>query len=1091
MIRLILALLLLPAAASADPVLQALDLELARATEALGGEDNPPYYIALEVIETRNLSMHGEEGGLQGYGPDRTRWVHADVRVGSPTLDSTHPLRDMGWDDAPPAGTSLGMADDPAVLRTAIWREIDARYRVAADRYQRVISDQQLLVSEDSGPDLAPAEPVEDLGPLVTLEGMPLKEWEEALRQASAVFASSEVAQDPSVSISANAENRWFISTDGHRLRHGTTLLRASISGDALAEDGQYLQLHRGFDAFAPEGLPDADALEAAARELQEGLVALRQAEQQGPFRGPAILSGRASAVFFHEIFGHRVEGSRLREIEDAQTFRHRVGEAILPPFLSVVDDPTQERAADVDLRGTYRFDDEGVPAERVTLVQDGVLEGFLESRSPVYAERSNAHGRRQAANDVISRQGNLMVLASRTAPDAELRSRLVVEAKKQGLEYGLYIDDIDGGFTFTDRSIPNAFQIDVIQARRIFVDGRPDEFVRGADLIGTPLQTFGRILLAGSQPEVFNGTCGAESGWVPVSATSPALLVEQIETQRKLVGQEKQPLLPAPRDLPTTGLQATLHAMAQRALTLRMPELPAPARVLVATRDSDAYSVAADFGSISRAVGFPGRPSRVEVVVGNDAVSSARIDGGGLTSLPDAIQKPRLVLDSVPAALSRDLWLASDASYKGALQRYAFKLSSRERMKDQPPPDRVPGEPVAYVEKGAVAQLDRPRLEALAARLSARLGSTPGLNVARVEVAETQGREHLVETDGTSIVQLDGYAVIHARVGTTTDGVTVQDERQWVARSVDHLPSEEALGAQLDALARSVAARASAKAVPWYEGPVVFEGVAAAQLFRYLLAPELRGTPPMPSGDSTYQQQIRGGARLGRRVLPLGWTLFDDPRALEAPLAGGYRYDREGNAAERVELVVDGRVRDFVMSEAPRTDLSGSNGHARGDVQGSWVGRLAHWTVAPKKALSEGAFTRKERALLRASGSERILVVRRFDRGWEGDLPRPTDAVWRSADGSEEPVLSLELRGVDRRLLRDVVAASGQQTLPYLAAFSPGGRSASVRGLPVTIVAPERVLVEEIEAVFPGAEREPWIVPPPPRGVAPSAPLP
>ena len=1080
MIRLVLALLLLPSLASADPVLDALDAELERATEALASQDLPPYYIALQVIETHNLSMIGEEGGLQGYGPDRTRWVHADVRVGSPELDSTHPLRDMGWDDAPPAGTALGMGTDPEVLRTAIWREIDARYRVAADRYQRVLSDQQLLVTEASGADLAPADPVEDLGPPATLYDLPLQAWEDALRRASAVFASSDVAHDPAVSIAATAETRWFISTDGHRLRHGSTLMRATVSADALAEDGQYLQLHRGFDAFSADGLPDAAALEEAARQLHTGLVALRLAEQQGPYRGPAILSGRAAAVFFHEIFGHRVEGSRLREIEDAQTFRHRVGEAILPAFLSVVDDPTQARAASVDLRGTYRYDDEGVPGEPVVLVRDGVLEGFLESRSPVQALRSNGHGRRQAANDVISRQGNLMVQASQTASDDDLRARLISEAERQGLPYGLYIDDIDGGFTFTDRSIPNAFQIDVIQARRVYVDGRPDELVRGTDLIGTPLQTFGRILLAGSTPEVFNGTCGAESGWVPVAAVSPALLVGQVETQRKLVGQDKQPLLPAPSALPVSTLQQTLEAMAARALTQRLAGLPAPSRAVLATRDSDAYSVVADFGDISRAVGFPGRPTRVEVVVGDDAISSARIDGGGITSLPDAVQKPRLVLDEVPAALSRDLWLASDESYKAALQRFAFKNSSRERMKDQPPPDRIPGPPARFVEQGTVRPVDRARLEALAARLSARLGATPGLTQARVELAETQGREHLVETDGTSISQLAGYAVILASAATTRDGVTVQDEQQWVARSLDDLPPEAELGPQLDALGASVAARAGAPAVPWYEGPVVFEGDAAAQLFRYLLAPELRGTPPTPSGDTTYQQQIRGGARLGRRVLPAGWTAQDDPRALPDGLAGRYRYDREGNPARRVDLVADGRVRDFVMSEAPRADLSGSNGHARGDVQGPWVGRLAHWTVAPKKALPDAAFDRKERALLRASGAGRVLVIRRFDRGWEGDLPRPTDAVWRAADGTEEPVLSLELRGVDRRLLRDVVAASGQQTLPYLASFSPGGRSASVRGLPVSVVAPRRVLVEEIEAVFPGAEREPWIVPPP-----------
>lgn len=202
----------------------------------------------------------------------------------------------------------------------------------------------------------------------------------------------------------------------------------------------------------------------------------------------------------------------------------------------------------EVALNGAYRYDNQGVPAQRVTLVDDGVLRGFLQGRdTTTAADRSNGHGRRQAGKAAVTRQGNLVVSASTTVPEAQLVERLRAAARARGLPYGLWIDRIRGGFTYTERAVPNAFQVDVVVARRVWVDGRPDELVRGIDLIGTPLDAFGSIVAAGDRVEVFNGVCGAESGWVPVSAVSPAMLVAQLETQKKKKGQARPPLLPPP----------------------------------------------------------------------------------------------------------------------------------------------------------------------------------------------------------------------------------------------------------------------------------------------------------------------------------------------------------------------------------------------------------------------------------------------------------------------------------------------------------------------------------------------------------------
>jgi TldD protein len=274
---------------------------------------------------------------------------------------------------------------------------------------------------------------------------------------------------------------------------------------------------------------------------------ALRVAPVADAYTGPAILSGQASGVFFHEIFGHRVEGQRHKNSTDAQTFKGKLGEQVLSKDFSVYFDPTMQRLGNIDLAGYYVYDDQGVKARRVTVVEDGVLKAFLMSRTPVGGiSESNGHGRSSMGLAPVARQSNLIVQVAPSAIQSDLKKVLIAEIKKQRLPYGLYFDEIEGGFTFTQRMIPNAFNVLPLIVYRIYPDGH-EELIRGADLIGTPLTTFSKITAADRNVGVFNGFCGAESGMVPVSASSPAIFVTQIEVQKKAKSQERIPLLPAP----------------------------------------------------------------------------------------------------------------------------------------------------------------------------------------------------------------------------------------------------------------------------------------------------------------------------------------------------------------------------------------------------------------------------------------------------------------------------------------------------------------------------------------------------------------
>ena len=195
-----------------------------------------------------------------------------------------------------------------------------------------------------------------------------------------------------------------------------------------------------------------------------------------------------------------------------------------------------------------YEYDDEGVLGKPVKAVENGVLKSFLMSRSPIDGfDHSNGHGRRQPGLEVVSRQSNLIVSSTRTVSDAKLRQMLIDEIKKQNKPYGLYFEDITGGFTTTQRSGLQAFKVIPVIVYRVYADGRPDELIRGADIVGTPLASFAKIIATSDKQEVFNGYCGAESGSVPVSAVSPAILISEIEIEKKDASQDLLPLLPSP----------------------------------------------------------------------------------------------------------------------------------------------------------------------------------------------------------------------------------------------------------------------------------------------------------------------------------------------------------------------------------------------------------------------------------------------------------------------------------------------------------------------------------------------------------------
>lgn len=532
-----------------DVMLTALQEELDRSLPELKRlGDIPPYYLGYSLVEETGRKIYAAFGSLQWRGGETTRRaLFVDVRVGDYTLDNTHPMRDeFRFPYAPPVIVTSD--DEPDAIKNTLWLETEKKYRQAVRQYTAVLNEQALKTPEQQhSDDFSHEEPLVHIGPKAAL-AVNYPYWEALARKYSALGKQYPFLLRSEVRFEVVRQTKYFVNSEGTRLRHARNFLRLGIGLMTKAVDGMELELFKPFDAASVEGLPTESTVIVEFRKMAETLGKLRQAPYIEPYTGPAILSGSAAGVFFHEIFGHRIEGHRQKDEFESQTFARQVGRPILPEFISISDDPTMARFKGQDLNGWYTHDDEGVPAQRVDVVRGGVLHDFLMSRSP-FADfrRSNGHGRALTGLPPVSRQGNLIIQAEKTVPYEELRRQLVAECRRQGKPYGLVFQEVDGGVTMTGRYIPNSFNVRPSVVYRVFTDGRPDELVRGVDLIGTPLTPFGKILLAADEQEVFNGYCGAESGMVPVSALAPALLIQEIEIQKKEKSQDSLPALPPP----------------------------------------------------------------------------------------------------------------------------------------------------------------------------------------------------------------------------------------------------------------------------------------------------------------------------------------------------------------------------------------------------------------------------------------------------------------------------------------------------------------------------------------------------------------
>lgn len=535
------------AGTNASCLLTAMEAETVRAFKAFEQLTPPLYYLACGVTDMESLQVSASFGALTLDMHGRRRLADFDARCGTYARDNTHPLPGHTWDFREDQ-TAVPLDDDPTAIRMALWRAIEQEYRKSTERFAQVQAlDITKAALRDKSDDFSRAPP-ETLTEARSTFAVDREAWKEKVKRYSLPLREyPEIYQGAAV-LHAVATTRAFVNSEGMRLQFSRTSYQLTLMVGTRSDDGLDLPLYESFFAWTPEGLPSDGQVMACVTNLAATLVRLRQAPLVDPYSGPAILQGEAAAVFMHEVLGHRLEGHRQKDEKESQTFKAMVGKPVMPEFLSVIFDPELQSYKGLSLSGFYPFDEEGVRGERVVPVERGILKTFLMSRMPIEGcPRSNGHGRAAPGMSAVSRQSNLIIEPALTQPAANLRARLIEECRKQNKPYGLLFAKVEGGFTMTGRIIPNAFNVRPLLVYRIYTDGRPDELVRGVDIIGTPLTSLTKIIAAGDDLTVFNGTCGAESGGVAVGAVSPSLLFGEIEVQKKEISRASGPVLPPP----------------------------------------------------------------------------------------------------------------------------------------------------------------------------------------------------------------------------------------------------------------------------------------------------------------------------------------------------------------------------------------------------------------------------------------------------------------------------------------------------------------------------------------------------------------
>jgi predicted Zn-dependent protease len=1059
-----------------DSVFTIVKAELNRNFEVLKNQPIPAYYGFVRLDEGQGLAAAAKLGRLQSPAILNSpyRVLTACLRVGDYTLDNSREIRESGWGNSSGVnvrGDYLPYENNQRLLETSIWLQLDALYKDAIQTYEQVKANLAVKVEqEDKSADFS----IEKVGNYyekpITWEELNIRprDLEDKVRKYSAVFDENNDIKEGVAYITANLSRKVFIDTEGREMAENRVSITLSLLASVQAEDGMYLPLSKSWMGFSLAELPSDEEVLNAAREISATLSALKKAPVVESFTGPAILSPAAAGVFFHEIFGHRVEGSRLKRESDSQTFKKKIGESVLPKHLSVSFDPTIKYYQNMPLVGSYSFDDEGIISRRVDVVQKGILRNFLMSRTPIQGfYHSNGHGRGSIGEAPLSRQSNMLVESTQALSEEELLKRLRKEAKSQGKAYAYYFKEVSGGFTNTDRYSPNSFNVTPRVVYRIYVDGRPDELVRGVDMVGTPLAMFSQIVACGDKYFAFNGICGAESGSIPVSCVAPALLVKQIETQKRPKSQTQPLLLPKP-DVGASNPDASKDEIIFRAIkeevnrglnNLKMEGLQSPFFISYSIGEINQLKVSASHGSLNSSDRDVSRASGCRLLMGNYQCTDENFEG--TTGGPSGYDGSP-TLDNDERGLRYTIWKDLDAIYKTAAETYEQKLAAIKQLnipaKDLELPD-WDQTPVVQMKNLPRQQLDfnASRYETYAKAASSVFSEYPEILASDVSIQLIDATLYFYNTEGTefiyplSFIYIDGSAS-----GKTEEGEDLDAYLSFVYANANEMPPVETMQAECRRLAEKLVEDIRApKIEESYAGPVLFEGQAVSKTFYSNffggdISLNARRKPFSASGFSYGGNSLE--EMMNKRITAREITIEDLTGTQEykgVKLLGYAPIDGQGVVPpEKITLVENGMLKTLLSDRVPTQKVRHSNGHAL--INAGFSSNISPGVIRLSDTRTKNPKELRNELLKRAKEEnyEYAYIVRNASGSYPSELYRIS-----VADGSEKRIRSAVINNLNSQTFKKIIAVSDQELITN-----------KLLGNLMTFIVPGAILFDEMQ---------------------------
>jgi TldD protein len=574
-----------------DQTLRAMRDEMARSKTRLElkipGTQQPvrPYYVEYRLLDLDVREVSAEFGTLLTTTRGRNRFMNVEARVGSYKLDSSNFIGDEGFRGFIGSQGSVGIDRDYDSLRQDLWIATDQAFKQAVETYSRKQSYLSSLARQSNIDDFSKAQPIQQIEPLVTPD-WGNRNWEQEARSASATLRLFPDIYESRVTYYLVYATEYLLTSEGTEIRTNQTYAAVEAGMNTLASDGMLLNHLYASYAPKPADLPNVDAVRKGLNVSASELMALRTAKPAEDYTGPVLFEARAAAPMLAQVFGPAMNGSRpplafqpiveqmLSGLGGKSDWAGRVGSRVLPATVSLIDDPSAKDFHGTPLLGGYTVDDEGVRAQKVTIVDKGNLKELLMSRRPgPDSADSNGHGRSGFLGDAKPTMSNLFFNASDTLSPADLKKKFLDACRAEKLDYCIVVRQMDnptisflhqedfsellasfGGGAGTGDRLP-------LLIYKVYPQDGREEIIRGARIIGLNTRSLRNLAGIGNDNFVYNymqsanagfagtalGAFGSAQGGLPASVVAPSLLFEELEVRGARGEPKRLPLLPAP----------------------------------------------------------------------------------------------------------------------------------------------------------------------------------------------------------------------------------------------------------------------------------------------------------------------------------------------------------------------------------------------------------------------------------------------------------------------------------------------------------------------------------------------------------------